>query len=117
LLEALDALLIELEAGLAQEHVGKQSAAHADLAMDSPDRKIDAFGLERFAPREHVLIDAVDQRAVEIEEKCGLLTFCLAADVLETGGWHASDFPMRWTRSTPRGGRTCDRTPIQRTFS
>ena len=58
-----------LEPGLAQQHVGEQAAAHADPAMDAPDRKLDALGVERLLPGQHVLIDAVDQRAVEIEEK------------------------------------------------
>jgi len=29
---------------------GEQSAAHANLAMDAPDRKLDAFAIERFTP-------------------------------------------------------------------
>ena len=69
LAQAIDALLADLEPGLAQQLIGEQPAAHADLAMDAPDRELDAFGIERFLPRQHVLIDAVDQRAVEIEQK------------------------------------------------
>jgi hypothetical protein len=30
---------------------------------------MNALALERLVPREHVLIDAIDERAVEIEEK------------------------------------------------
>src|SRR3954451_24135778 len=37
--------------------------------MHAPDREVNAFMLERFVPREHVLIDAIDERAVEIEEE------------------------------------------------
>jgi hypothetical protein len=73
-LQPLDPLLIEIEAGFAQQHVGEQSAAHADLAMNPPDRHGDPFCLERFAPCQHVLIDAVDERPVEIEDEGGFLT-------------------------------------------
>ena len=37
--------------------------------MNAPDRKLDAFGIERLLPGEYMLIDAVDQRAVEIEKE------------------------------------------------
>ena len=58
--------------GLAQEHVGEEAAAHPDLAVDTPDRERDPLRLERLVPGQHVLIHAVDERAVEIEEKAGL---------------------------------------------
>jgi hypothetical protein len=35
--------------------------------MDTPDRQFDALGFERFLPGQDVMIDAVDQRAIEIE--------------------------------------------------
>ena len=59
-------------AALAQQDVRHQAAAHADLAVDAPDRERNAFAFERFLPGEHVLVDAVDERAVEIEQECGL---------------------------------------------
>src|SRR5277367_2956517 len=37
--------------------------------MDAPDRQFDPLRVQRFLPREYVLIDAVDQRAVEIEQE------------------------------------------------
>ncbi len=37
--------------------------------MDAPDGEVDAFRFERLMPGEHVMVDAVDERAVEIEEK------------------------------------------------
>jgi hypothetical protein len=51
-------------AGFAQQRVGEEAAAHADAAMDPPDRQLDAGVLQRVPPREHVLIHAVDQGAV-----------------------------------------------------
>ena len=70
--QAIEPILAEIHAGLAFELVGEQAAAHADLAMDAPDRELDAFAVERLLPRQHVLVDAVHQRAVEIEQKHGL---------------------------------------------
>ena len=37
--------------------------------MDAPDRQFDAFGVERMLPGQDMLIDAVDERAVEIKQK------------------------------------------------
>jgi hypothetical protein len=56
-------------AGLAQESVGEQATAHPDLAVDPPDRELDPHLLEGLPPRENVLIDAVDQRPVEVEDE------------------------------------------------
>ena len=70
--QTLAARGVDLVAALAQEDVRHQATAHADLAMDAPDRERDAFAFERFLPGEHMLIDAVDERAIEIEKKCGV---------------------------------------------
>jgi hypothetical protein len=37
--------------------------------MNAPDRKLDSVGIGRLLPGEYMLIDAVDQRAVEIKQK------------------------------------------------
>ena len=52
-----------------QQRVDEQAAAHADAAVDRPDRQLDADACERLAPGEDVLVDAVDQRAVEVEQE------------------------------------------------
>jgi hypothetical protein len=49
--------------------VEHQAPAHADLAVNAPDRQFDAGRLRRFAPGQHMLVDAVDQGAVQIEEE------------------------------------------------
>jgi hypothetical protein len=72
LLQAFGAVLVEIEPRFAQQHVRQQTAAHANLAVDAPDRQLDAFGLERFAPGEHMLVHAVHERAVQIEHECGI---------------------------------------------
>ena len=40
--------------------------------MHAPHGELDAFGLERFAPREHVVIDAIDERPIEVEQEGGV---------------------------------------------
>ena len=67
--QALDALGAHVAARFAQQLMREQSAAHADLAMNAPYRQFDAFFVERFLPCEHMLIHAVDERAVEVEQK------------------------------------------------
>ena len=59
------------QARLAQERVHEQAAAHPDAAVDAPDGERDPLALQRLAPGEHVLVDAVDQGAVEVEEEGG----------------------------------------------
>ena len=70
--QALEPIIAEVHAGFAFELIGEQAAAHADLAMDAPDREVDAFRVQGLLPGEDVLVDAVDQRSVEIEQKDGL---------------------------------------------
>src|SRR5690606_26927460 len=70
--QPLDAVRLNLDPGLAQQHVREQAARHADLAVYAPDGQVDAVAAQRLAPREHMLVHAVDQRAVEIEDEGGL---------------------------------------------
>ena len=49
--------------------VDEKTAAHADPPVNAPYRKFQARVLQRFAPGEHVLIDTVDERAIQIEEE------------------------------------------------
>jgi hypothetical protein len=56
-------------ADFAQQLVGEQPAAHADAAMHAPDVELNPAGGECFLPGEHMLVHAVDQRTIEIEEK------------------------------------------------
>jgi hypothetical protein len=37
--------------------------------VDAPYGEIDPFGLERFVPSQHVLINAIDEGAIEIKNK------------------------------------------------
>ena len=67
--QPLAAVLVDRNPRLADELVGEQAPAHADLAMDAPDGEVEALVVERLLPGEHMLIDAVDQRAVEVEKE------------------------------------------------
>ena len=69
LTKPLNALSADFDAGLTKQLIGEQASAHADLAMDTPDRQFDAFGIERVLPGQDMLIDAVNKRAVEIEQE------------------------------------------------
>jgi hypothetical protein len=62
-------------AGLAQNSVDHKSAAHADAPVDSPHGQVDADRRHRFVPGEHVLVDAVHQRAVQVEQEGGSAWF------------------------------------------
>ena len=55
--------------GFPQEGIHNQTPAHPDSAMDAPHRKLDAPLLERLAPGEDVLVDAVDQRAIQVKQQ------------------------------------------------
>src|ERR1700692_5048191 len=66
-----------VEPGVGQQYVCKQPAAHADLAMNAPHRQRNAFLIQRRFPCEHMLVHAVDESAVEIEEK-GCFVACHA---------------------------------------
>src|SRR5262249_62388513 len=75
LLQPLDSIGIYLASSLSQQHIGEQSATHSNFAVDTPDRKLDAFLLECFLPCQYVLVDAIDKGAVEIKKKGGLGVF------------------------------------------
>jgi hypothetical protein len=57
--------------GLAKNGVRHEPTAHADPAMNPPHGELDADTRHRLAPREHMLINAIDQRAIQIEQKGG----------------------------------------------
>ena len=59
LVDARNLLRRELATRLTQERVHEQPTTHADAAMNAPHRKLDTGLLERLAPRQHVLVDAV----------------------------------------------------------
>ena len=49
-----------------RKHV-PNTVAHANLAMNAPDGQLDALQIKRFLPRQDMLINAVDERAVEVK--------------------------------------------------
>jgi len=62
---------LQLPSRLAEQGVDEQAAAHADATVDAPHGELDPHALERLAPGEHVLVHAVDQRAVQVEQESG----------------------------------------------
>src|SRR3979409_2435096 len=64
-----DAFRTNFDPGFAKKLIGEQASAHAYFAMDAPDRQLDALCIERFLPCKDILIDTVDERAIEIKQK------------------------------------------------
>src|SRR5215213_2755244 len=69
LMYALSLFCRNVVARLARQRVHEETAAHANLSMNAPHGQMNSASLERLAPREHVLIDAVDECSIKIEEK------------------------------------------------
>src|SRR5437660_836854 len=56
------------QARFAEQGVHEQAAAHPDPPMDFPDRELHPGTTEHLVPCEHVLVHAVDQGPVEVEQ-------------------------------------------------
>ena len=59
----------ELLAGLPQQSIDEEASAHPDAPVDPPDGQLHTGFSQHFVPGEHMLIDAVDERPVEVEEQ------------------------------------------------
>src|ERR1700716_2419248 len=64
-----DPFSANFDPGLAKKLVGAQASAHAYLAMDAPHRQFDVLCIERLLPCKDVLINAVNERAIEIKQE------------------------------------------------
>jgi hypothetical protein len=60
---------VDRPAELALELRREKSAAHSDLSVDSPDGEIQPVFFERDMPGANMIVDTVDERSVEVEEK------------------------------------------------
>src|SRR5690348_17389349 len=58
-------------ASVAGEGVNDEPAAHADPPMNLPIRQLDAERIQRLSPGKHMLVDAIDQSSVQIEQEIG----------------------------------------------
>ena len=61
--------LVDRAAQFALQLRGEQAAAHPDLAMNAPDRQFETFLAKGEVPGADMVVDAVDERAVEIEQE------------------------------------------------
>jgi hypothetical protein len=52
-----------------QKRVHEQTATHPDLPVDPPYGKLDPCLFQGFAPGQNMLVHAVHQRAVEVEQE------------------------------------------------
>jgi len=71
LLQPVDVLAGQRPAGLPQERGHEQPAAHPDTPVDAPHGQVDADLRQRRPPGDDVLVDAVDQRPVQVEQERG----------------------------------------------
>ena len=62
----------ELPPSFAHAGVQQQRIAHPDAAVNEPIGKLNIHAVESFAPGKDMLVNAVDQGAVKVEEKRGL---------------------------------------------
>jgi len=49
----------------------EQPAAHSYLPVDPPHRQVGARAFQGVLPRKDVLVDAIDERPIQVEEECG----------------------------------------------
>ena len=68
-MDSLSLFRRDIASGLARQSVDEESAAHANLPVDTPDGEMNATFLQSLAPGEDVLIDAVHERPVQVEEQ------------------------------------------------
>src|SRR5262249_7917720 len=69
LLNVCDFFRGHLTSRLPQQSVHQQAATHADSAMDTPHGNPNAPALKCLPPRQNVLVDTVDESAIEVEQK------------------------------------------------
>ena len=68
-LQPLGIRATEIQSGLSQEGIYEQTAAHSNPAMNAPYRQFYTCALKCLAPCEHVLVNTVDQGAIQIEQE------------------------------------------------
>jgi hypothetical protein len=71
-MQALDAVSLVLRhrmTDLTKKSLRHQATTHPDLPMNAPDCKVNPFGLESFAPGQHVLVDAIHQGPIQIKQE------------------------------------------------
>jgi hypothetical protein len=69
---------------LSQKSMSQQAPAHSDAPVNAPDRQLYSCLRQSFSPRQHVLVDAVYQSSVQIEQK-GLRASCFLFRYLMLG--------------------------------
>ena len=66
-------IVAEFISQFARKGTYEQPAAHADTTVYAPNGEIDLRFAQRFVPRHHMLIDAVDQRSVEVKNQASIV--------------------------------------------
>jgi hypothetical protein len=89
-LEALRLLRAQLVPCLTKKCVNEQTSAHADAAVDAPYRQLDSACFERLAPGQDVLVDTVDQCAIQIEQESGSGPHITLRLLAQNSNWRTS---------------------------
>jgi hypothetical protein len=66
-LETCDERFRVSEAFVSQQFWQKQTSAHPNRTMDSPLRYAESSRAQSLVPSGHMLIDAIDERSIEVE--------------------------------------------------
>ncbi len=115
LLEQLDVRVGQGPAGLPQQRGHEEPAAHADAPVDAPHGQVDVDLGEGEPPRDDVLVDAVDQRPVEVEQErrarrvvvLGLLCHIRNTSPASGRAFSRAPVPARGPRGHHRYGPVC----------
>ena len=57
------------EAGFSEQRIRHQASAPADAPVNAPRGQFDTTAFQGFSPGQYVLVNAIHQRAVQIEEE------------------------------------------------
>ena len=112
--DVVAAALLDL---LARHRRDELVAAHADVAVDPPDRQHDAVLAERHVPGHRVLVVRVDEGAVDVEDRCGrhgaiaYPGYGHGMHVVHGDGDDRGVVALRPRPGTPRAPRRCARRP------
>jgi hypothetical protein len=71
LLEFFGLLVGDPLTDLAAQRLGQKTSAHADATVDPPDREQEPHTLQGLMPGKDMLVDTVDESAIEVEEQRG----------------------------------------------
>jgi hypothetical protein len=98
-------------ANLAKQRVNEEAAAPSNATMNAPHGELDAQAFQSFAPGQNVLVNAVDERPVEVKQKSWPRSPCPAAqrpnviEVVFIKDCYSHSIPLQSLSSQYQGAR------------